>query len=488
MPATAARSQTNDSDVVAGDRAAGDRAAGALPGPGGRTEYRTGATITGYVAGAPAGDARPPELAPGVELLGPYRGSGFRETPFLLRVGGGPVLQVSHLLYLVAAEVDGRRQPADIAPRVSQGFGRRVSPDNVRFLVEHKLRPLGVVAGPAPAPAPAAPAVLGLGARFPLLSAPLAARAGAAARPLFRAPVVVVVVAGLAAFDSWMFFVHGAGTGLHQALSRPTLMLVVFGLLILAAAFHELGHAAACHHGGARPGAIGVGLYLAWPAFYSDVTDSYRLDRRSRLRVDLGGVYFNAVFDLVVAAAYLATGFEPLVVFIVVQHLEMAYQFMPFVRLDGYYLVADLTGVPDLFPRVKPVLASLLPGRRSQPALAELRPRARRLLAGWVLLSIPVLAVNAVLFVLRAPDLAATAWISLVHQLGQLGAAVRAGAPARAGAGVVGVVTLVLPLAAMSMTIVRILGRATTGARRRRRRRRWSRQAPSAGPPPLAPA
>src|SRR3712207_8247936 len=37
-------------------------------------------------------------------------------------------------------------------------------------------------------------------------------------------------------------------------------------------------------------------LYIVWPAFYSTVTDSYRLDRVGRLRTDLGGVYFNAVF------------------------------------------------------------------------------------------------------------------------------------------------------------------------------------------------
>jgi hypothetical protein len=40
---------------------------------------------------------------------------------------------------------------------------------------------------------------------------------------------------------------------------------------------------------------MGVGIYLVWPAFYTDVTDAYRLPRRSRLRVDLGGLYFNAV-------------------------------------------------------------------------------------------------------------------------------------------------------------------------------------------------
>jgi len=31
--------------------------------------------------------------------------------------------------------------------------------------------------------------------------------------------------------------------------------------------------------GGARPGVIGMGIYLIWPAFFTNVTDSYRLSR-----------------------------------------------------------------------------------------------------------------------------------------------------------------------------------------------------------------
>jgi putative peptide zinc metalloprotease protein len=43
---------------------------------------------------------------------------------------------------------------------------------------------------------------------------------------------------------------------------------------------------------------MGVGLYLFYPVFYSDVTDSYRLGRSARVRTDLGGVYFHLIFAL----------------------------------------------------------------------------------------------------------------------------------------------------------------------------------------------
>ena len=45
---------------------------------------------------------------------------------------------------------------------------------------------------------------------------------------------------------------------------------------------------------------MGAGLYIVWPAFYTDVTDAYRLGRGGRLRTDLGGIYFNAIFALAI--------------------------------------------------------------------------------------------------------------------------------------------------------------------------------------------
>src|SRR5207248_2055583 len=82
-------------------------------------------------------------------------------------------------------------------------------------------------------------------------------------------------------------------------------------------------HAAACRYGGARPGVMGAGLYLLWPAFYTDVSDAYRLSRWSRLRVDLGGMYFNAVFAVGAMALYWASGSDALLIIVPLQLLQM---------------------------------------------------------------------------------------------------------------------------------------------------------------------
>ena len=166
----------------------------------------------------------------------------------------------------------------------------------------------------------------------------------------------------------WLLGFSGTvGPSVKAVMREPALLLSVFGLVILALLFHELGHAAACRYGGGRPGAIGVGMYLLFPSFFTNVTDAYRLGRRDRLRTDLGGVYFNAISALALTALYAQTAYAPLLLAIALVHLERAQQLLPLARLDGYFIVADLIGVPDLFSRVGPILSSLVPGRGASP-------------------------------------------------------------------------------------------------------------------------
>ena len=156
-----------------------------------------------------------------------------------------------------------------------------------------------------------------------------------------------------------------------QAFDSPGLLLAVFALGVLSAGFHELGHAAACRYGGATPGAMGAGIYLVWPAFYTNVDDSYRLDRKGRLRVDLGGLYFNALVAVVVTGLWLVTRQDALLLGVAMQLLQMLRQLAPVIRADGYHILADLTGVPNLFAHLGPTLRGMLPWHWGEPSRAH---------------------------------------------------------------------------------------------------------------------
>ncbi len=468
------------------------------------------------LAGA-SGPAEAPRLANGVELLGEYKNSGYGQPPSLVRRADGQVVQMSRLLYLVTCRIDGCRDPAAIAALVAEELGRALNADQVRYLITAKLLPLGIVAAEgAPAAAPKANPLLALRARGTLLPERAANAAGTLLRPLFRWPVVVAVAGTFLAVDYWLLAVHGLGSGLQQVLRNPVDLLVVLGLSVLSAAFHECGHAAGCRYGGARPGVIGVGIYLVWPAFFTNVTDSYRLSRAGRLRTDLGGLYFNLIFMLALAGTYSATSAEVLLLVIAITHLEMLEQLLPFVRFDGYFILSDLAGVPDLFARIAPILRSAVPssavpssavpsravpsravpsravpsravpsravpsravpgravpgravpGRalpkdRRDPRISDLKRGARIVVTGWVLCVVPLLTLSIGYLLLNFAQINRALWRSGSQQAHLLSQAVAGHRYAMAAVDAIGILLLALSLAG-SLYILTGLARRLT--------------------------
>jgi len=80
-----------------------------------------------------------PSRAAGVSLIGELPGSGYKDAPSLVRRSDGQTVQLTRLLYLVLEAVDGTRGYDEIADEVSGRFGRRLTPDQARHLVDDKL-------------------------------------------------------------------------------------------------------------------------------------------------------------------------------------------------------------------------------------------------------------------------------------------------------------------------------------------------------------
>ncbi|MDQ1745237.1 MAG: putative peptide zinc metalloprotease protein [Pseudonocardiales bacterium] len=352
-----------------------------------------------------------PVPAAGLQLLGQAAGSGYRVAPALVRRVDGQMLQLTALLYRLLEAVDGRRGYDEIAAQVSTASGRSITGANARMLVEQKLRPLGLVCRPdgsQPELRKANP-LLALRLRWVVSDPAATRRITAPFSWLFNPLAVAAVLLAFVAVCKWVLFDRGLALAAHQAFDRPGLLLAVFAITVVSAGFHEFGHAAAARYGGATPGAMGAGLYLVWPAFYTDVTDSYRLGRGGRIRTDLGGLYFNALLSVAMFGIWALTGWDAVLLVIGTQLVQMVRQLPPLVRFDGYHLLADVTGVPDLFHRIGPTLRGLLPGHRAGSQSQALKPWVRAVVTLWVLLVVPLLALTVLVTVLSLPRILATA-------------------------------------------------------------------------------
>ncbi|TNB70307.1 hypothetical protein FHJ30_15925 [Arthrobacter sp. BB-1] len=420
-----------------------------------------------------------PARADGVQLIGPAEGSGYREPPALVRRADGQALQLTPLLFAVLEAVDGTRTVEEVARHASEASGRLVSAENVRSLMDSQLLPLGLLRladGSQPEVRKADP-LLGMRFRYTVTDPERTRRITAPFAVLFNPLIVVLVTLGFLAACWWVLMVKGLASATHEAFEKPVLLLLIFAVTILSAGFHEFGHAAAARRGGATPGAMGAGLYLIWPAFFTDVTDSYRLGRGGRIRTDLGGLYFNAIVAVAIMGLWWATGFDALLLVVVTQILQMVRQLLPLVRFDGYHLLADATGVPDLFQRIKPVLLGLLPWRWGRPENRVLKPWARAVVTLWVLITVPLLLFSLAMMVLALPRLLATAWSSAARQQELLAGSLADGDLAGAAVRVLAIAAVALPMVGMLYILVRLLRQLVTGLWRKTRGRALRRTA-----------
>jgi putative peptide zinc metalloprotease protein len=184
----------------------------------------------------------------------------------------------------------------------------------------------------------------------------------------------------------------------------------------------------------------------------------------------------------VAGAVYFATGFAPLAIFAVVSQAMALYQFLPFIRMDGYYIMSDLVGVPNLFVYLGPVLLSLV--RRHDPAnaarLRHLKPQARRAIKVWSVVTVAFLAFNFGFIAILAPVILPSEWAA-IHLQGQ--AIVAAFSHNDLAGGVNDVIDLVfLAVAPLGMLLIAgILLRRVLGAIRRW----WPTHPKTLLPPPL---
>jgi putative peptide zinc metalloprotease protein len=164
-----------------------------------------------------------------------------------------------------------------------------------------------------------------------------------------------------------------------------------------------------------------------------------------------------------------ATGFDALLLVVVTQILQMVRQLMPMVRFDGYHILADATGVPDLFQRIKPTLLALIPWRRTDPEARLLKPWARVVVTIWVLVTVPLLVFSMVTMVLTLPRVLGTAWDNGLKQQAMLSHSISTGDLADAAVRVIAIVCLALPVLGILYILQRLVRQLVAGLLRKTR-------------------
>jgi putative peptide zinc metalloprotease protein len=207
---------------------------------------------------------------------------------------------------------------------------------------------------------------------------------------------------------------------LFRLTTLATAVLALFTVIVM----HEFAHALVCRHYGGRVREMGFLLIYFQPAFYCNLSDSYMFPRKSqKVYTILAGMYFQVFLGSMSIMLWriIKTGTfvsDALLVVTLVCYGTLIFNINPLLKLDGYYLLTDLTEIPNLrrkaFGYLKHIFVQLVFGVKT--SLAEPSRREKKV---YLIYSVAALAFSFLLLYIIG-KLVLTALVSRWEGLGFL--------------------------------------------------------------------
>jgi putative peptide zinc metalloprotease protein len=132
--------------------------------------------------------------------------------------------------------------------------------------------------------------------------------------------------------------------------------------LVFAKVIHEFGHAYTARRFGLRVPRMGVAIVLLFPMLYTDTGETWRLTRqRDRFAIAAAGMRIEIILAAwcTLAWSFLPEGPMRSACFFLATTswlITLAINASPFLRFDGYYMMSDATGIPNLHDEAGKVL------------------------------------------------------------------------------------------------------------------------------------
>ncbi|HMJ65491.1 MAG TPA: biotin/lipoyl-binding protein, partial [Candidatus Binatia bacterium] len=141
--------------------------------------------------------------------------------------------------------------------------------------------------------------------------------------------------------------------------------LAMYVTTLVVIAFHEFAHGVTCKHFGGSVREMGFILIYFQPAFYCNVSDAWLFPKKShRLWVSFAGAYFEMLLWAFATALWCITDPHTVINYIALiimatSAIKSIFNLNPLIKLDGYYLLSDWLGLPNLRQRAVGYLGHL---------------------------------------------------------------------------------------------------------------------------------
>ncbi len=144
-----------------------------------------------------------------------------------------------------------------------------------------------------------------------------------------------------------------------QGLLSPDNLVLLYATMVGLKILHELGHAYCCRRFGGEVHAMGVMLMLFTPMPYVDATAAWGFrERWKRVLVGAAGMIVELAVAAIAVGVWSFT--SPGVVHAIAYNVmfvasvsTLVFNLNPLLRFDGYYILSDLLGIPNLAARAQ---------------------------------------------------------------------------------------------------------------------------------------
>jgi len=292
--------------------------------------------------------------------------SGYEETTYLITNTNGKDLIISAKLWNIIKYFDGKRDLVEISIILRRDEKINITISDLERIIEQLLKPNGLCLNNATIPPPKKnksflfSIIIWHARTVEIMAKPLSF--------LFKDPWFILLFFISLIISSTFFLLISVRQiwDINIQLMAP---LYFYFFIFFGGFWHEIGHASACLAAGAKPGGVGVGFYLLLPSFYIDLKDTWKLSRKDRIKVDLGGISFTLLLDLVLIIIFLITSSNVITLFLLLNKIILIFNFLPFLKTDGYWVITDLLGVVNLHKRIKRKLLNVLSAEKKKEEL-----------------------------------------------------------------------------------------------------------------------